>query len=147
MQTGKRDMYSTILGHAKHVMRSLGKGHRESVYCKALQVSFSEDDISFRSEVCCPIFFRGKIIAHGRADFVISNIIIEVKANRTPIEAASDQLKKYLRSLSDLEHTDYVGVIINFNQATGKIDVFQQKPVVTHQVVKVSRFFANKHKA
>ena len=140
----KHKTISTIVGHAQHVMRSLGKGHRENVYCKALQISFGEENMTFRSEVCCPIFFKGKIIAHGRADFVISNVIIEVKANRNPIDIASDQLKKYLKSLSDLERTDYIGVILNFNQNTGKVDVLTQNPVVKHNLKTVSRFFVKK---
>lgn len=139
-----RDL-KNIIGHAKHVMRALGKGHRETVYGKALQTSFHKAFIPFRAEVCCPIVFMDEIIGYGRADFVVGNYVIEIKANRNKAEEASDQLEKYLRSLCKIEKKDYTGLILNFNQSTGQVDILQQLPYKAAPKV-TSRFFAKNKK-
>jgi GxxExxY protein len=133
-----------IIGHAKHVMRALGKGHRENVYGKALQTSFHKAFIPFRAEVCCPIIFMDEIIGYGRADFVVGDFVIEIKANRNKAEEASDQLEKYLRSLSKIEKKEYTGLILNFNQSSGQVDVMQQVPYRPKKVT--SRFFIKNKK-
>lgn len=124
-----------IVGRARHVMRVLGKGHREQIYAKALQMSLQEAGIPFRSEVACPIMFMGKIVGHGFADLVVGEFVVEIKANRSPIGSASDQLNKYLQSLRKIEKQTYVGIILNFNQKSGRLDVAQQRLRI------VSRFF------
>jgi GxxExxY protein len=110
----------TIIGHAKHVMRVLGKGHRESVYGRALQVSFANAMLPCRTEVCCPILYMGQIIAHGRADFVVGDYVVEIKAVKAC--DAGNQMRKYLRGLSHVERKTYKGLVINFNQASGKVE-------------------------
>lgn len=138
-----RDL-KVIIGHAQHVMRVLGKGYRENDYGKALQTSFNKAMIPHRREVICPNYFMDEIIGFGRADFVIENYIIEIKANKLSVDAASDQLSKYLKSLCRAEKKEYIGIIINFNQTTGKVDVFQQTPEkkVKKPVRIVSKFFS-----
>jgi GxxExxY protein len=135
---------AVILGHSHHVMRVLGKGHRENVYGKALQTSFQKAMIPFRAEVCCPIVFMDEIIGHGRADFVIGNYVVEIKANKSKPDEASDQLAKYLKSLCKIEKKHYIGVIINFNQSTGEVDFKEQasnyvKPPTTSRFFKKQR--------
>ncbi len=142
-----RDL-QVIIGHAQHVMRVLGKGYRESDYCKALQTSFSKAMIAHRREVICPNFFMDEIIGFGRADFVMDQFVVEIKANKLRVESASDQLAKYLKSLKRVEKKDYVGIILNFNQTTGKVESFVQenpknKTAKTTRVV--SRFFKKKN--
>ena len=135
-------MDNTIIGLARHVMLVLGKGHREHVYGKALEVGLNKAGIRYRSEICCPILFMGEIIGHGRADFIVEDIVIEIKANKTPPAEASDQLAKYLKSLNHVEKKNYRGLILNFNQSSGKVEVYYQGvPVV------VSRFWQGKQKA
>lgn len=129
---------NVIIGHAQHVMRVLGRGCSEADYCNALQTALNRAAIHYRREVICPIFFMGEIVGHGRADFVIDKYVVEVKANKLRVDTALPQLTKYIKSLSKAEKKDYVGVIINFNQNTGKVDVLKQKPIVT------SKFFKKK---
>jgi GxxExxY protein len=129
-------MLDTIIRHARDVMAGLGKGHREHVYGKALEVSFGQAMVHYRSEVCCPVLYRGEIVGHGRADFIVGNFVIEIKASRLPVTRATDQLLKYLESLYVVERRTYCGVILNFNQHTGAVDVLKHDPVVR------SRFFA-----
>jgi GxxExxY protein len=132
-----------IMGHAKHVMKVLGKGYRENDYCNALQTSFGKAMIPYRREVMCPTFFMDEIIGFGRADFVLDGTIIEVKANKLKITSASDQLNKYIKSLERAEKRKFNGIIINFNQTTGKVDIYEQKIKVSTVKI-VSKYFKRK---
>ena len=128
-------MEHKIIGYARHVMKVLGKGQKENVYQKALEVRLRRANIYCRSEVFCPILYMGEIVGYGRADLVVDNIIIEFKANRAKPDEASDQLAKYVRSLKAIVKKDYRGLILNFNQATGVLEHSWQ---IEHVV---SRFF------
>jgi GxxExxY protein len=113
-----------IRGQANHVMRCLGRGHSENIYHRALITAMNKAGISHRSEVSCPIWFMGECIGVGRADMVIDDVVIEIKANRLPPKQTSAQLQKYLVSLSRAENKLFKGVVVNFNQKTGLVDIF-----------------------
>lgn len=114
-----------IRGQANHVMRCLGRGHSENIYHRALITAMNKAGISHRSEVSCPIWFMGECIGVGRADMVIDDVVIEIKANRLPPKQTSAQLQKYLVSLSRAESKEFKGIVVNFNQKTGLVDIFQ----------------------
>ena len=115
-----------LKGHARHVMRVLGAGHRERIYHNALITALNRRLIPHRSEVACPIWFMGECIGMGRADLVIDDLVVEIKANRLPPSETSAQLRKYIQSLSKSERRDFRGVVINFNQKTGGVDVLEE---------------------
>ena len=115
-----------LKGHARHVMRVLGPGHRERIYHNALITALNRRAIPHRSEVACPIWFMGECIGMGRADLVIEDLIVEIKANRLPPTETSAQLRKYIQSLTRSERRDFRGVVINFNQKTGGVDVLEE---------------------
>lgn len=123
-----------VFNHAQHVFNYLGLGHREHVYCKALQLSLNKSNIFYRSEVCCPIFFINEIVGYGRADFVIENTIIEVKSIKKTSNENFSQLQKYITSLNKVEKKKYTGFVLNFNQKNQQIEILDI-PVTT------SRFF------
>jgi GxxExxY protein len=100
-------------------------GHKESVYHKALTTSLSAANFKFRSEVFAPIMFMGQVVGMGRCDIIVGNLIIELKAIAYKPKRTSNQIKKYITSLSEAERTKYRGVIINFNQKNGGIDVVE----------------------
>jgi GxxExxY protein len=106
-------------------MRCLGRGHSESVYHRALITAMNKAGVTHRSEVSCPIWFMGECIGMGRADLVIDDVILEIKANKLPPRETSAQLQKYLVSLSHAEKKTFRGMVVNFNQRTGCVDVFQ----------------------
>lgn len=108
-------------------MRCLGKGHSESVYHKAMITAMNKAGVAHRSEVSCPIWFMGECVGMGRADMVIDNVVLEIKANKQPPRETSAQLQKYLASLSRAEKKTYTGVVVNFNQRTGSVDIFRDK--------------------
>ena len=116
-----------IRGQANHVMRCLGRGHSENIYHRALITAMNKAGISHRSEVSCPIWFMGECIGVGRADMVIDDVVIEIKANRLPPKQTSAQLQKYLISLSRAESKTFRGIVVNFNQRTGLVDIFQNE--------------------
>ena len=138
-----------LKGAARHVMHCLGKGHREAIYHAALITALNRERVAHRSEVPCPIWFMGECIGTGRADLVIGELVAEIKANRLPPTATSAQLQKYLQSMARAERRVFHGVIINFNQKTGAVDILEQRltqarpdPVqVEHKGVVTSRFF------
>lgn len=113
-----------VKGQANHVMRCLGMGHSESVYHRALITAMNKAGVQHRSEVSCPIWFMGECIGVGRADMVIDDVVLEIKANKLPPKATSPQLQKYLVSLTKAERKDYKGLVVNFNQKNGRVEIF-----------------------
>ncbi len=101
------------------VMRSLGKGHRESVYHRAMIVSLNRAGVLHRSEVLSPIYFKGELVGVGRCDLVIGGLVVEIKANTLPPRKAVSQLQKYTKHLGKAERRVYRGLILNFNQKLG----------------------------
>jgi GxxExxY protein len=141
-----------LLGHARHAMKVLGTGHRESVYHKALVTSLNRVGVLHRSEVATPIMFMGECVGMGRADLVVGDCVVEIKANTRCPQRASGQLRKYMESLARVERRGpaVLGVILNFNQATGEVEMAQDqleeappKPAAIKNavVIKRSRFF------
>lgn len=115
-----------LRAHARHVMKSLGMGHREAVYHRALITSLNREGVPHRSEVPCPIMFMGECVGMGRADLVMGDIVVEIKANKLPPEETSPQLQKYLESLRKAERREFRGLILNFNQKKGYVDVWEE---------------------
>jgi GxxExxY protein len=115
-----------LRGQAGHVMRCLGKGHSERIYHNALITALNRHGILHRSEVACPIWFMGECIGMGRADLVIDDVVVEIKANRSSPKETSAQLQKYLVSLSKAERRVFRGLVLNFNQKSGGVDILEE---------------------
>ena len=131
-------IFETLKGQSEYVMRILGSGHREAVYHRALITALNKANVSHRSEVACPIWFMGECVGVGRADLVIDDVIVEVKANRLAPRKTSAQLHKYIVSLSHAERKSYRGIVINFNQSTGCVDVYTGESEVFQRSLKRS---------
>lgn len=130
-------------------MRVMGKGHRESIYHNAMVAALNKMEVFHRSEVVCPIKFMGEVVGFGKADLVMGNTVVEIKANaKRPCEASA-QLSKYMQSMSETEKRAFNGLIINFNTTTGDVDFFEHRaranprPLRVARVIK-SRFFKEK---
>lgn len=115
-----------IVGHAKRVMAELGKGHRERVYHKAMITSLNRKNMAHRSEVISPIYFMGEVVGFGKCDLIIQNLVVEFKANAQCPKRTSPQLQKYMESMAATERRRFKGIVINFNQKSGKIDVYRE---------------------
>ena len=133
---------SSLVQYAREVMSRMGIGHRECVYHRALAAYMANKDIRFRSEVTTPIMFMGECVGTGRADIVLDDMVIEIKAVARCPSKVSGQLRKYMESLRDIEKKECVGVVLNFNQSTGGIEVAEDRldPPAT-KTIKRSRFF------
>jgi GxxExxY protein len=121
--TGSKGHWGELMMHVQRVMKGLGKGHRERVYHKAVITSLNHAGVAHRSEVIAPIHFMGEVVGFGRCDIIIGNLVVEFKANTKAPRQSSCQLKKYIQSLSTTEKRHFQGVVVNFNQKTGRVDV------------------------
>ena len=126
--------------HAVLVMKALGAGHTESVYHRAMVTSLNAKRIHHRSEVACPVMFMGEIVGTGRADLVVGDLVVELKANRKCPAEASAQLNKYVENLTEIEGRQYRGMVINFGQASQTVETVEQ-PVLEAKPAVRSRFF------
>ena len=110
-----------ILKICENVFKILGTGHTERVYHNALLIELQNAKIPHRSEVMCPYFYKGKCVGYGTADVVLYNTVLELKVGTAEPDIHATQLKKYVHSLRENEKTLYDGLLVNFNQKTGKI--------------------------
>ena len=92
------------------VYNTLGFGHKEVVYERALEEELIKGNISYKKEQTLPIFYNEKKIAEYRPDFVIDDkIIVEIKALEFLPGKLVIQLIYYLKG------TKYkLGYLVNF---------------------------------
>lgn len=111
------DLSYKIRGCAFKVYNTLGFGHKENIYQKALEDEFKKSEINFEKEKALPIIYNGKKIGTYKPDFIVGNkIIIEIKAVPLMPKDYETQLTYYLRS------TNYkLGFLINFGNK--KLDI------------------------
>ena len=119
-------MVQTLRQHATGVMHALGKGHSERVYHRAMITSLNRALIPHRSEVIAPITFLGEVVGFGRCDLIVGSHVVELKANMRCPRNTSPQLQKYLESLTATQRARFHGVVINFNQRCGAVEIHQE---------------------
>ncbi len=107
-------------------MRVLGKGHTERVYHRAMVTSLNRELVPHRSEVLAPIYFMREVVGFGRCDLIVGKLVVEFKANTRHPSKVSPQLQKYLDSLSASERCRYSGVVLNFNQRSGRVQIYYE---------------------
>ena len=111
------DLSYKIRGCVFKVYNSLGFGHKESVYHKALTTEFNKRHINFEQEKSLDIFYENEKVGNYRPDFVIEGkIIIEIKAQDFLIKDNERQVINYLKS------TNYqLAFLVNFGGS--KLDI------------------------
>lgn len=104
-------LINTVQKMAKDVYNSLGPGHTESVYHRAMEVELRNSGIKYASEVLTPIHYKNTYVGYGRADIVVNDsLVIELKAMHKRIGSNEiNRIKTYMNSLNIEE-----GIIINF---------------------------------
>jgi GxxExxY protein len=112
----------TINRYAHQVMEELGSGHTERVYHQAMIVYLNKLGVMHRSEVVCPYFFMDSCVGFGKADLVVGNVVVELKAQDEINFAAVQQLRKYRDALKKCEMKQYKGLLLNFNQRFNRVD-------------------------
>ncbi|MBP1693102.1 MAG: GxxExxY protein, partial [Chloroflexi bacterium] len=74
------DITSQIIAAATQVHRNLGPGFEEVVYQRALALELHAQGLDFSREVWIDIRYRNVIIGKKRVDFLIEEIMVEIKA-------------------------------------------------------------------
>lgn len=113
---------------AREVVKRVGRGHTEAVYQRALVVYLNKHRIWHRTEVPCPFMFMGEIVGSGRADLVVGDLVVELKASRQALRETSPQLLRYMESLNRVEGRPFGGVVINFHPVTGEVQTLEEPP-------------------
>jgi GxxExxY protein len=110
------DITSQIIAAATQVHRNLGPGFEEVVYQRALALELHAQGLDFSREVWIDIRYRNIIIGKKRVDFLIEEIMVEIKA------IAELRYVDFVQALSYLKASGYkVGLLLNFGEPTLKI--------------------------
>lgn len=99
-----------IRGAIFAVYNSLGYGHKEQVYQKALAKEFASKNISYKREASLNVSYKDEVVGNYRPDFIVdSKVIVELKAVEFMPKSYETQLLHYLKT------TGYqLGLLVNF---------------------------------
>ena len=100
---------SQIIAAAKEVHRVLGPGYQEILYQRALQLELPAHGLEFEREVPMDVIYKGEKIGKKRVDFIIEDVMVEIKAKGEIEDVDVIQTLSYLRA-SGLK----VGLLLNF---------------------------------
>ena len=118
---------NVLIGIAKDIYNTLGRGYPECVYHKAFEVELRLRQIPFESEKIVPIVYKNVQVGYGRADIVLDDIILEFKSLVGPPRLPEmEQINHYMRHL-DIQK----GIIINFGQPS-----MNQRETVDYVIIK-----------
>ena len=99
-----------IIGCAFDVYNTLGSGHSEKYYQKALAEAFSKRGLKFQEQISFPLKYNSKIIGRNFLDFLVENqIVVEIKKGNRFSKTHIDQVMEYLK-LSKLK----LAILIDF---------------------------------
>lgn len=106
------DLTYKVRGAIFEVYNTLGQGHKEQVYQKALEKELKERNIPFKKEENLNVLFKGERVGNYRPDFIVEDkLIIELKAVEFIPKSYEEQLVHYLKT------TGFpIGLLVNFGQ-------------------------------
>ena len=101
---------------AKDIYKTLGSGHQEAVYDKAMQVGLRLAKIKYENQKVIELKYKDHSVGEVYPDLVVhlngGKIVVELKAVSGEMGAAEEQqLKNYMRTLKIKQ-----GLLINFQQ-------------------------------
>ena len=98
-----------IIAAAKEVRREIGPGFEEVIYQRSLARELPAHNLEFSREVWIDVFYKGDKVGSKRVDFIIDEVMVEIKA-KAALEPAD-----FVQTLSYLKASGYkVGLLINF---------------------------------
>ena len=104
------DLSYKIIGCAFDVYNTLGGGHHEKYYQRALTEIFREKGLNVIQQVYYPLTFNGKIVGKNFLDFLIDGrLIVEIKKGNNFSKKHIDQVLGYLKN-SKIK----LAILINF---------------------------------
>jgi GxxExxY protein len=105
----KSETTGRILKCAVEVHKTLGPGFQEVVYQRALAKEFEAEGLQFAREEWVPIYYKGEKLDTRRVDFLVEDVIVEIKAK------AELEDMDFIQTLSYLKATEYqVALLLNF---------------------------------
>ena len=106
------DVTARIIAAATEVHRELGPGFEEVIYQRALARELPAHGLEFSREVWMGVRYKGVKVGSKRVDFVIDQVMVEIKAKATLEDVDFVQTLSYLRA------SGYkVGLLINLGAA------------------------------
>jgi len=100
---------SKIIGAAKEVHRILGPGFMEVIYQRSLALELPVFGLEFEREVWMDVMYKDRKVGKKRVDFVIEDVMVEIKAKGAIEEVDIVQTLSYLKA-SGFQ----VGLLLNF---------------------------------
>lgn len=100
-----------IIGCFYRVYNSLGWGFSERIFEEAMAVEFDACGISYARQVPLKVIYRDKILGDYFADFIVGDVIVELKAIRELCGEEGRQLMNYLKAGGFC-----VGLVLNFGK-------------------------------
>ncbi|MCD6115607.1 GxxExxY protein [bacterium] len=99
-----------VVGALMEVHKTLGPGHPADFYKKALEIEFTERELSVEKDRSVDVVFKGVLVGKLNADFIIDEaLVISVKVE----DILSDvEVQQVLRCLSLTNCT--MGILANF---------------------------------
>lgn len=98
-----------IIAAAKQVHGNLGPGFEELIYQRALAIELPAHGLDFEREVWIDVHYKSKKVGRKRVDFLIEEVMVELKAKGAIEEVDVVQTLSYLKA-SGFE----VGLLLNF---------------------------------
>ena len=108
-QYEKSETTGIIIKAAMEVHNNLGPHYLEVVYQRALEREFNALGLEYSREVNVPIHYKGEKIDTRRADFIVEDCLVEIKAKEKLEAKDHEQILSYLKSSGFR-----IGLLINF---------------------------------
>lgn len=106
------DLTARIIAAATEVHRELGPGFEEVIYQRALARELPAHGLEFSREVWLDIYYKGEKVGHKRIDFIIDQVMVEIKA-KAELEPVD-----FVQTLSYLKASGYkVALLLNFGNS------------------------------
>jgi len=103
------DVTARIIAAAMEVHRALGPGFMEVIYQRALALELPAHGLEFSREVWIDVFYKGEKVGRKRVDFIIDEVMVEIKA-KSLLEPVD-----FIQTLSYLKASGYkVALLFNF---------------------------------
>jgi len=106
------DVTARIIAAAQEVHRQLGPGFEEVIYQRALARELPAHELDFSREVWIDVHYKGEKVGRKRVDFIIDEVMVEIKAKAElgPVD--------FVQTLSYLKAAGYkVGLLLNFGRS------------------------------
>jgi GxxExxY protein len=103
------ELTGRVIAAAQQVHRELGPGYEERIYQRALALELPALGLDFSREVWIGVLYKGQKVGRKRVDFVIEEVMVELKA-KADIEDVD-----VIQTLSYLKASRFqVGLLLNF---------------------------------